>query len=136
MSCRPLASALNLTWRVDPALIRFTLRLAVLMVAGVVVFKTWALPHGYWLPFTVIVVLQPDYGSTRQRAAPCLARRSPREQQGQLDVLERIQNRKQVVALKDEPNTPRAVIRLLAVGQPRKALALQQHLAAFEVLEA
>ena len=24
---------------------------------------------GYWLPFTMVVVLQPDYGSTRQRAA-------------------------------------------------------------------
>jgi uncharacterized membrane protein YccC len=68
-SLRPLASTLNLTWRVDPALMRFTGRLAVLMVFGVAVFKAYNLPHGYWLPFTMIVVLQPDYGSTRQRAA-------------------------------------------------------------------
>ncbi len=33
------------------------------------IFKAYALPHGYWLPFTIVVVLQPDYGSTRQRAA-------------------------------------------------------------------
>ncbi len=70
---RPLASALNLTWRVDPALVRFTIRLAVLMIVGVVVFKAGSLPHGYWFPFTVIVVLQPDYGSTRQRAAQRVA---------------------------------------------------------------
>src|SRR6185436_7567515 len=35
---------------------------------GVLIFKLNGFPHGYWLPFTVVVVLQPDYGSTRQRA--------------------------------------------------------------------
>lgn len=70
---RPLAATLNLTRRVDPALIRFTLRLAVLTAVGVVIFKVWELPHGYWLPFTIVVVLQPDYGSTRQRAAQRVA---------------------------------------------------------------
>jgi len=35
---------------------------------GVVVLRVLNLPHGYWLPFTMVVVLQPDYGSTRQRA--------------------------------------------------------------------
>jgi uncharacterized membrane protein YccC len=69
LTLRPLASALNLTWRFDPALVRYTARLAVLLVFGVIVFKAAALPHGYWLPFTMIVVMQPDYGSTRQRAA-------------------------------------------------------------------
>jgi len=33
------------------------------------VMKLSQLQHGYWLPFTMVVVLQPDYGSTRQRAA-------------------------------------------------------------------
>lgn len=66
---RPLAAALNLNLHVDPALVRYTLRLAVLTMAGVAIFKSYALPHGYWLPFTIVVVLQPDYGSTRQRAA-------------------------------------------------------------------
>jgi uncharacterized membrane protein YccC len=66
---RPLASALNLNRRVDPALVRFTARLALLLVLGVAVLKGWNLPHGYWLPLTMVIVLQPDYGSTRQRAA-------------------------------------------------------------------
>lgn len=70
---RPLAATLNLSRRVDPALMRFTLRLAVLLVFGVAIFKAYDLPHGYWLPFTIIVVLQPDYGSTRQRAAQRVA---------------------------------------------------------------
>lgn len=65
---RPLASALNLSRHVAPALVRYTLRLALLTMVGIVVCKYLELPHGYWLPFTVVVVLQPDYGSTRQRA--------------------------------------------------------------------
>lgn len=70
---RPLASALNFSRRVDPSLVRFTFRLAVLTAFGVVIFKAYNLPHGYWLPFTMIVVLQPDYGSTRRRAAERVA---------------------------------------------------------------
>lgn len=70
---RPLAAALNLNPRIDPALVRFTARLAVFTALGVIVFKTYGLPHGYWLPFTIVVVLQPDYGSTRQRAAQRVA---------------------------------------------------------------
>lgn len=68
LSLRPLASALNLSWNIDPSLVRYTLRLAALTMLGVLAFKLHGTPHGYWLPFTVVVVLQPDYGSTRQRA--------------------------------------------------------------------
>lgn len=66
---RPLAASLNFSPEVEPALIRFTLRLTVLTTVGVLAFKLLGLPHGYWLPFTMVVVLQPDYGATRQRAA-------------------------------------------------------------------
>jgi uncharacterized membrane protein YccC len=65
---RPLASAINLDRRADPTLIRFTARVVVLAMIGVAVFKYWNLPHGYWLPLTMVIVLQPDFGSTRQRA--------------------------------------------------------------------
>ncbi len=68
LALRPLASALNFSADVDPALVRFTLRLAALTMLGTAVFEYLRLPHGYWLPFTIVVVLQPDYGSTRQRA--------------------------------------------------------------------
>jgi uncharacterized membrane protein YccC len=66
---RPLASAISLKRRADPALIRYTARVMVLTMLGVAVFKHWDLPHGYWLPLTMVIILQPDYGSTRQRAA-------------------------------------------------------------------
>ena len=69
LTFRPLAAALNLNLRVDRALLRYTLRIAVLTLAGTAVMKTLHLPHGYWLPFTMVVVLQPDYGSTRRKAA-------------------------------------------------------------------
>ena len=32
-------------------------------------YKWFEIPHGYWLGLTLVVVMQPDYGSTRQRAA-------------------------------------------------------------------
>ena len=67
-SLRPLASALNFSLRVDPALVRFTFRLAVIMMAGTAAYRFWNLPHGYWIPLCVMVVLQPDYGATRLRA--------------------------------------------------------------------
>ncbi|HYD82968.1 MAG TPA: FUSC family protein, partial [Opitutus sp.] len=66
---RPLASALHFHRHVDPALVRFTVRLTVLTMLGVAAFKYWNLPHGFWLPLTMAIVLQPDYGSTRERAA-------------------------------------------------------------------
>jgi len=70
---RPLASALNFSNRVDPALVRFTLRLTVLMIFGVVISSgtrcrtaTGCRSRSSWC-------LQPDYGSTRQRAAQRVA---------------------------------------------------------------
>jgi uncharacterized membrane protein YccC len=69
LSLRPLAADLNLSRKVEPALIRFTARICALTMIGVAAIKFHVLPHGYWLPFTMVVVLQPDYGSTRQKAA-------------------------------------------------------------------
>ena len=53
----------------DRALIRFILRLGTLLVFSVFVYKWFAIPHGYWLGLTLVVVMQPDYGATRQRVA-------------------------------------------------------------------
>jgi uncharacterized membrane protein YccC len=68
LTLRPLAASLNLSTSMEPALIRHTVRLAVLVLGGVLLFKLSSIPHGYWLPFTMLVVLQPDFGSTRKRA--------------------------------------------------------------------
>jgi uncharacterized membrane protein YccC len=64
-----LRAALNLSPRVDRSLIRYILRLASLLVPSVLVHTWLGIPHGYWLGLTLVVVMQPDYGSTRQRAA-------------------------------------------------------------------
>lgn len=64
---KPLATALNFSRHVDPALVRFGVRLAVCAGLGTLVYRWGAIPHGYWLPFTTVVVMQPDYGSTRRR---------------------------------------------------------------------
>ena len=63
-----LRAALNLSPSVDRSLIRFILRLATLLVPSVLVHTWLGIPHGYWLGLTLVVVMQPDYGSTRQRA--------------------------------------------------------------------
>ena len=64
-----LRAALNLSPRVDRSLMRYVLRLATLLIPSVLL-PTWlGIQHGYWLGLTLIVVMQPDYGSTRQRAA-------------------------------------------------------------------
>ena len=65
---QPLAAALNLRPRIDPILWRFTARLGVLLMLGVFVMRLIPTAHAYWLPYTILVVSQPDYGATRRRA--------------------------------------------------------------------
>lgn len=65
---RPLAAALNLSGHVDPALLRYTARVIVLTLIAVCAMKTLHIRHGYWLPLTTMIVLQPDFGSTRKKA--------------------------------------------------------------------
>lgn len=65
---KPLASALNFTRNIDRSLVRFGLRMAVFTGLGTLLFRWLEIPHGYWLPFTIVVVMQPDFGSTRQKA--------------------------------------------------------------------
>lgn len=66
---RPMAAVLHLaSWRPEPLILRHTARVAVLMLLAVLAYKTLGLAHGYWLPLTVVVVLQPDYGATVSRA--------------------------------------------------------------------
>lgn len=68
LALRPLATSLNLSKKVDPALVRHTFRAVILALLGVAFFKFGGFPHGYWVPFTMLVVLQPDFGSTRKKA--------------------------------------------------------------------
>jgi len=68
-----LAPSSLLSWltppaKPDPLIVRHTLRMAVLTMAAIALYEGLGIPRGYWIVFTLIVVLQPDYGSTRQKA--------------------------------------------------------------------
>lgn len=67
-SMRSLASWLNPSPALDAMLVRYSLRMAVLTMVAVGCYKVFQIPNGYWIAFTIVVVLQPDYGSTRKRA--------------------------------------------------------------------
>jgi len=68
LSLRSLSSWLNPAPELDPMLIRYALRVAVLTMIAVGIYQWFHVPRGYWIAFTAIIVLQPDYGSTRQKA--------------------------------------------------------------------
>ncbi len=68
-SIRSVAVWMNPSSQIDPVLVRHALRMALVMMGGVAVYKALNIHHGYWIPFTMVVVLQPDFGSTRERAA-------------------------------------------------------------------
>jgi len=67
-SLRALSAWVNPSHRFDPVLVRHTLRMTVLTMLGMAIYKGFDIPRGYWIALTVIMVLQPDYGSTRKRA--------------------------------------------------------------------
>ncbi|HEX4207303.1 MAG TPA: FUSC family protein [Ktedonobacteraceae bacterium] len=46
---------------------RHALRLSITTTVGVAIYTILHIPHGYWLPFTALIVLKPDFQSTRQR---------------------------------------------------------------------
>jgi uncharacterized membrane protein YccC len=68
VSLRSLSAWINPAPEVDSVLIRYSLRMAVVTMLAVAAYKYFGIPRGYWIAFTTIVVLQPDYGSTRARA--------------------------------------------------------------------
>jgi len=51
----------------NSAYFRHGIRLAVATSAGVAVATWEAIPHGFWISLTVLLVLQPDFGSTYRR---------------------------------------------------------------------
>ncbi|MDB6053644.1 MAG: hypothetical protein JWN25_1167 [Verrucomicrobiales bacterium] len=68
-SIRSLSAWISPAERIDPVLVRYAARMTVLSVFAVILYKWFQVPRGYWIAFTIIVVMQPDYGSTRKKAA-------------------------------------------------------------------
>jgi uncharacterized membrane protein YccC len=61
---RPILRA-NLTLR--SSAFRHAVRLGITMAAGAALYRALDLPHGYWVPLTVLFILRPDFGSTFTR---------------------------------------------------------------------
>ena len=57
----------NLTLR--SAAFQHTLRLAVTLAVAVALYRVMALPRGYWVPLTALVILKPDFFTTVVRGA-------------------------------------------------------------------
>ncbi len=68
LSLRSLSSWVNPAPELDPVLVRHALRIALLMMVAVAAYKWFHIPRGYWIAFTAVIVLQPDYGSTYEKA--------------------------------------------------------------------
>jgi uncharacterized membrane protein YccC len=47
--------------------LRYALRASVALCVGVFLFKFFNIDHGYWIPLTIIIVIQPYYGATRKK---------------------------------------------------------------------
>lgn len=67
-SLQSLSAWINPDLHLDPVLIRYSARMAAVTMFAVALYQGFHIPRGYWIVFTIIVVLQPDYGSTRDRA--------------------------------------------------------------------
>jgi uncharacterized membrane protein YccC len=67
-SIRAVSSWIRPASQADPVLIRHSARMAVFTMLAVAIYMGFSIPRGYWIALTIMVVLQPDYGSTRQRA--------------------------------------------------------------------
>lgn len=67
-SLQSLSAWINPDLHLDPVLIRYSARMAAVTMFAVALYQGFHIPRGYWIVFTIIVVLQPDYGSTRERA--------------------------------------------------------------------
>jgi uncharacterized membrane protein YccC len=61
---RPILRA-NLTLR--SSAFRHAVRLGITVAAGAALYRALDLPHGYWVPLTVLFILRPDFGSTFTR---------------------------------------------------------------------
>lgn len=47
---------------------RYALRSAIAAAIAMFIYKFWDIDHGYWIPFTLIIVMQTHFGATWQKA--------------------------------------------------------------------
>lgn len=64
-----VSAALHATLRAAPAVRAHALRFAVAVAAATLLYRVAELPHGYWVPLTVLAILQPHPHATAVRSA-------------------------------------------------------------------
>lgn len=52
---------------------RYALRTALAATLGMAIFKWFKIDHGYWLPFSVMIIIQPYFGATFKKAIDRIA---------------------------------------------------------------
>lgn len=53
---------------IDREQILYALRVSIGLCLGVFIYKYFSIDHGYWIPLTMIIVIQPYYGATLKKA--------------------------------------------------------------------
>ncbi|MDB5262184.1 MAG: hypothetical protein JWQ14_1465, partial [Adhaeribacter sp.] len=48
--------------------LKHTLRLMLVTSVGIAIYQGFEIPRGYWISLTIMVVLQPDFGTTQQKS--------------------------------------------------------------------
>jgi len=55
------------TFNVNTQQFKYALRVAIALSIGVFIFMFFKINHGYWIPLTIIIVIQPYYGATLKK---------------------------------------------------------------------
>ncbi len=64
---------LVIVFNTDTYIFKFALRTTIAAMIGMGIYKWFDIDHGYWIPFTILIVLQPDFGSTWKKATHRMA---------------------------------------------------------------
>ncbi len=65
---RYLVRNLRLLFSFNTFMVRYALRTALAATLALFIYKWFDINHGYWIPFTVIIVIQPYFGATLRKA--------------------------------------------------------------------
>jgi uncharacterized membrane protein YccC len=65
---RHLLGNLRVLFNFDTFNARYALRSAIAATIGLFIFKWFKIDHGYWIPFSVMIVIQPYFGATFKKA--------------------------------------------------------------------
>lgn len=65
---RHLFSDLSMLFNISSQTFRYALRSAIAVTIALFIYKWYRIDHGYWLPFSVMIIIQPYFGATFKKA--------------------------------------------------------------------